>query len=80
MEIKGGWDYPGIISGSAVTVLIIQICIVLGSKHDITFYTKIERSHIFGFYCLRLFCSVLYWTVLCQELDTISHCTEIFNN
>lgn len=47
MEIKGGWDYPGIISGSAVTVLIIQICIVLGSKHGITFYMKIERSYIF---------------------------------
>ena len=71
MEIKGGWNSLGIILGSAVTMLIIQISIVLGSKQDNIFCMKIERSHIFGFYYLRLFCSLLYWTVLCQELDTI---------
>jgi len=71
VEIKGGWDYLGMTLGSAVTLLIIQISIVLGSKQDNKFYMKIGRSHIFGFYYLRLFCSLLYWTVLCQELDTI---------
>jgi len=55
VEIKGGWDYLGIILVSAATILIIQISIVLGSKQDNTFYMKIERCHMFLFYYLRLF-------------------------
>jgi len=60
VEIKGGWDYLGIILGSAATILIIQIFIDLGSKQDNKFYMKIEKCHVFGFYYLRLFCSLLY--------------------
>ena len=63
MEIKGGWDYLGIILDSAATILIIQISVVLGSKQDDTFYLKIERCCICGFYYLRCFCS--YCIELC---------------
>jgi hypothetical protein len=40
VDIGGGWDYLSNMSSSAVTVLINQIFIVLGSKEDSIIYVK----------------------------------------